>query len=373
MWRAGATFRRRQGISLWVAFAALSVAMTVRPVAIASAADQATHVTNLSFLLKHVCGTVAAAAVLTFVADMAESKGNFRASRMHRAIPVVTILALGTFFFATPQPTEADDLLTDYAEHATILAYGLVWTVYLGAALASATQLCWRWGRRPGSGLVGRGLLLTGVGTAVGLLYAVHRVAALVLQCNDRELFGKRADETASTLLLFAALLLIVLGSTLPVLPRIVRRLHAHWWLVRLYPLWRTLTDVVPSSRSHAPAGRFRDSMQLRRAHDRLYRRTIELRDAILTLSAFTTPEIRGRAYDHALASGVIGAQADVTAEACWLAVARERYRRGHLPSGEAVPPASGGRDLPTETKALINLSSVYRSPTTQNFLHVNT
>ncbi|MEU2894272.1 hypothetical protein EQK42_20605 [Streptomyces albidoflavus] len=371
-WRAGATFRRRQGISLWVAFAALAVAMTVRPVAIASAADQATHITNLSFLLKHVCGTVAAAAVLTFVADMAESKGNFRASRMHRAVPVVTILALITLFLATPQAAEADDLLTDYADHATILAYGLVWTAYLGAALASATLLCWRWGRQPGGGLVGRGLLVTGAGTAVGLLYASHRVAALLLQYNNRELLGEHADETASTLLLFAALLLIVLGSTLPVLPRIVRRLQAHWRLVRLYPLWRTLTDVVPSSRLHAPTGRFRDSVQLRRAHDRLYRRTIELRDAILTLSAFTTPEIRGRAYEHALASGVIGAQADVTAEACWLAVARERCRRGHLASGEPVPPASGGRDLSAETKALINLSSAYRSHTTQHFLHVN-
>ncbi|MGW9715146.1 MAB_1171c family putative transporter [Streptomyces albidoflavus] len=369
IWRAGVTFRRRQGISLWVAFAALSVAMTVRPVAIASAADQFVHITNLSFLLKHVCGTVAAAAVLTFVGDMAEIHGNFRASRMHRAVPIVTVTALVSLFLATPQPIEADDLLTDYASQATILVYGLVWTAYLGTALASATRLCWQWGRQPGGGLVGRGLLLTGAGTAVGLLYAGHRITALLFQYADRSLLGDRADEAVSTALLFFALLLIVSGSTLPVIPRILRGLHAHWSSARLYPLWRTLTDAVPSSRLDAPTGRFRDLAQFRRAHDRLYRRTIELRDAILTLSAFTTPEVRGRAYDHALASGVIGAQADVVAEACWLAVAREQCRRGQQPVGTAVPPASGGRDLPSETKALINLSSAYRSHTTQSFL----
>ncbi|WP_416484268.1 MAB_1171c family putative transporter [Streptomyces sp. CL12] len=371
IWRALPTFRRREGLSLWIAFAALSVAMTLRPGAATVAVDHHLHITNLSFLLKHTCGIIAAAAVLAFVADMAEAKGNFRPSRMHRAVPIVTVALLAGMFFATPQPVEADDLLTDYANHATILGYGLAWTVYLGTALSSATALCWRWGRRPGSGLVGRGLLLTGAGTAIGLLYAAHRVFALVLKYNGRSLLGDQEDKTTSTRLLFAALLLIMLGSTLPAVPRITRRLRAHWCLARLYPLWRTLTDAVPASRLHPPAGRLADAMSPRRSHDRLYRRTIELRDAILTLSAYTTPVIRARAYNHALASGLIGAQADVAAEACWLAVARERCLRGDPLSGETVPPASGGRDLSTEIRALINLSTAYRSHPTQSFLHV--
>ncbi|WP_328886147.1 MAB_1171c family putative transporter [Streptomyces sp. NBC_00316] len=373
LWRARSAFRRPGRLSLWLAFAALALAMTVRPVAIALTVDEYLHVTNLSFLVKHICGTVAAAAVLTFVADMAESKTGVRASRLHMAVPVVTIVLLAACFFATPQPHQAKDLLTDYADHATILAYGVVWTSYLGAALLSATLLCFRWGRRPDSGLVGRGLVLIGTGTAVGLVYAVHRIAALGANFNDRALIGKDTDHALSTGLLFIALLLIVLGSTLPAFPRIGARIRAHWQLVNLYPLWRTLTDAVPETRLDTPSTHVADAADPRRTHDRLYRRTIEIRDAILTLADHAPAELRGRAYDHATSLGFIGAHADITAEACWLAVAREQRLRGTATgSGEPMPPASGGRDLATEIRALTTLSTAYNSRATQDFFRAH-
>ncbi|MGW8882886.1 MAB_1171c family putative transporter, partial [Streptomyces mirabilis] len=199
LWRARSAFRRPERLSLWLAFAALALAMTVRPVAIATAVDEHLHVTNLSFLIKHICGTVAAASVLTFVADMAESKTGIRVSRLHKAVPVVTVLLLAACFFATPQPHEAEDLLADYADHATILAYGVVWTSYLGAALLSATLLCFRWGRRPDSGLVGRGLILIGTGTAVGLVYALHRVAVLFIDYVGSSPLDEHANHALST------------------------------------------------------------------------------------------------------------------------------------------------------------------------------
>ncbi|GHE54044.1 MAB_1171c family putative transporter [Streptomyces cellulosae] len=372
LWRARSAFQRPERLSLWLAFAALALAMTVRPVAIASAVDGHLHVTNLSFLVKHICGTVAAAAVLTFVADMAESKTGMRASRLHKAVPVVTVVLLAACFFATPQPHQAEDLLTDYADHATIVAYGVVWTSYLGAALFSATMLCFRWGRRPDSGLVGRGLILIGSGTAVGLIYAVHRIVALVVDYAGSSLLGKNTDHALSTGLLFIALLLIVLGSTLPAFPRILARVRAHRQLVGLYPLWRTLTDAVPDTRLETPPTQLVDALDPRRTHQRLYRRTIEIRDAILTLADHAPAELRGRAYDHATSFGFIGAHADITAEACWLAVAREERLRGVTASGEAMPPASGGRDLATEIRALTTLSAAYHSRATEDFLRAH-
>ncbi len=373
LWRARSAFRRPERLSLWLAFAALAVAMTVRPVAIASAVDEHLHVTNLSFLIKHVCGTVAAASVLTFVADMAESKTGMRVSRLHKAVPVVTVVLLATCFFATRQPHEAEDLLADYADHATIVAYGVVWTSYLGAALLSATVLCFRWGSRPDSGLVGRGLILTGTGTAVGLVYALHRVAVLLLDYFGSSPLGEHVNHTLSTGLLFLALLLIVLGSTLPAAPRVLARIRAHWQLLSLYPLWRTLTDAVPETRLDTPPSRTVDATNPLRTHDRLYRRTIEIRDSILTLADHAPAELRGRAYDHATSLGFIGAHADITAEACWLAVAREdRLRGAAAGSGEPMPPASGGRDLNTEIRALTTLSTAYRSRATQDFLRAH-
>ncbi|MFJ2130227.1 DUF6545 domain-containing protein [Streptomyces sp. NPDC087228] len=107
--------------------------------------------------------------------------------------------------------------------------------------------------------------------------------------------------------------------------------------------------------------------------HDRLYRRTIEIRDSILTLADYAPAELRGRSYDHATSLGFIGAHADITAEACWLAVARkERLRGAATGSGEPMPPASGGRDLATEIRALTTLSTAYRSRATQDFLRAH-
>ncbi|WP_436847000.1 DUF6545 domain-containing protein [Streptomyces atratus] len=104
------------------------------------------------------------------------------------------------------------------------------------------------------------------------------------------------------------------------------------------------------------------------RTHDRLYRRTIEIRDSVLTLADHAPAELRGRAYDHATSLGFIGAHADMTAKACWLAVAREERLRGAATgSGEPMPPASGGRDLATEIRALTTLSTAYRSRATQD------
>ncbi|GAA2273406.1 hypothetical protein GCM10010368_48500 [Streptomyces roseiscleroticus] len=370
IWRARSALRRPERRSLWLAFAALALAMTVRPDQVASAVDEYLHVTDLSFLIKHVCGTVAAASVLTFVADMAETRTGIRASKLHKVVPVATVLLLGACFFATPQSHEADDLLTDYADHVTIVAYGVVWTAYLGTALFSATLLCFRWGRRPDSGLVGRGLLLVGTGTAVGLLYAAHRIAALIIRYVDPTLLGARADQTLSSGLLFLALLLILLGSTLPVWPRISARVRAHAQLVSLYPLWRTLTDAVPETRLDSPPARVTDAGDPRRTHDRLYRRTIEIRDAILTLADHAPPQLRDRAFDHAASLGFVGAHADVVAEACWLAAAREERLRGAASSGEPHPPASGGRDLATEIHVLTVLGTAFRSHATQDFLN---
>ncbi|WP_308429053.1 DUF6545 domain-containing protein [Streptomyces brasiliensis] len=79
---------------------------------------------------------------------------------------------------------------------------------------------------------------------------------------------------------------------------------RAHWQLVSLYPLWRTLTDAVPDIRLNTPPTRLADTTDPRSTHDRLYWRTIEIRDAILTLADHAPPELRGHAYDHATGCG---------------------------------------------------------------------
>ncbi|SFC59024.1 MAB_1171c family putative transporter [Streptomyces aidingensis] len=369
VWRAPSARQSPAKRSLWIAFVALAVAMTVRPVAIASSLDQALPLNNVSFLIKHLGGIAAAAAVVTFVHQMSEEKtGGLRTKRLPITVAFAAGLSMVVLFFATPQPFEASDLLIEYADDWRMALYGVIWPGYLGAALFTGTRLCWQWGRHRGTGLLGRGLRYIGVGTAVGMVYAAHRTVSILLRHFGHQPISHPLNEKISTALLFSSVVLIVIGSTLPAL----RRLR-QWWqdyrnLIALYPLWFSLTEAVPAVRLDPPRGRRQERFVLSDAHSRLYRRTIEVRDAILTLGDHASPALRDRARAHVVASGLMGAQADVAAEACWLRAARASRLRHDTASGEPLPPTSGGRDLASEIQALRQLSAAYHAPLADTF-----
>jgi hypothetical protein len=368
-WRTPAAWRDPSKRVLWTAFLALAVAMTIRLYFMAAPVDAVLHVNNLSALCKHLSGIAAAHSVLTFVHHMAEEKAaGLRSSRLHVAIPVTAAAIITALFFTTPQPHEAVDLLTEYATDWRIATYGVVFNAYLGAALFSASRLCWRWGRQPGTGLLGRGLRLTGIGTTIGIAYAIDRVLSVILRFIGHSPVTADTNETISGLLLFSSLIFIVAGSTLPAVGRLHRWSREYRDLLQLYPLWLSLTEAVPSVRLDPPRGRTSEMLHFRHAHDRLYRRTIEIRDAVLALSDHASSSLRNQARSHVMASGLIGAQADVAAEACWIIGAKESRQRNEPSSGEPLPPASGGRDLPSEIHALKQLARAYDSDLTRTF-----
>ncbi|MFI6808233.1 MAB_1171c family putative transporter [Streptomyces luteogriseus] len=368
-WRTPAAWRKPSKRALWSAFLALAVAITLRLPPIAAPVDTALGVNNLSSLGKHLSGIVAAHSVLTFVHNMAEEKATgLKSSRLHIVVPTAAAAIITVLFFATPQPHEAVDLLTEYATDWRIAAYGGVWTAYLGAALFSASRLCWRWGRQPGTGLLGRGLRLTGIGTTIGIAYAVHRVAAVALSFLGQSPLPASTSEAISSLLLFGALLFIMTGSTLPAAGRLLRWSREYRDLLQLYALWLSLTEDVPSVRLDPPRRRTSEILHPRHVHDRLYRRTIEIRDAVLTLSDHASGSLRDKARAHVAASGLIGAQADIASEACWIVGAQQARQHNEPSSGEALPPASGGRDLPSEIHALKQLARAYDSDLTRAF-----
>ncbi|WNM33654.1 MAB_1171c family putative transporter [Streptomyces sp. Li-HN-5-11] len=368
-WRTPAAWRDPGKRVLWIAFLALAVAITLRVPSIAAPMNAALGANNLSSLGKNLGCIVAAHAVLTFVHDMAQEKAaGLKSSRLHLVFPTAAAAIITVLFFATPQPREAVDLLTEYASDWRIAAYGRVWTAYLGAALFSASRLCWRWGRQPDAGLLGRGLRLAGMGTTIGIVYAAHRVAAVVLGFLGQSPIPASTSEEIGGLLLFSALLFIVTGSTLPAAGRLRRWIREYRDLLELYPLWLSLTEAVPSVRLDPPRRRTSEILHPRHLHDRLYHRTIEIRDAVLTLSDHAPSSLRDQARAHVAASGLIGAQADIAAEACWIIGAQQARRHNEPSSGDALPPASGGRDLPSEIHALKQLSRAYDSDLTRAF-----
>lgn len=159
---------------------------------------------------------------------------------------------------------------------------------------------------------------------------------------------------------------LIAAGIALPLVLELrqlaakLRSLHG------LDPLWRELVAAAPGVRLPEPGMR-RWSTDLR-----LYRRVIEIRDAILILRDYVSTETVTRAREHALARGVQPDTVEATATACWLTVALAAKACGVTPE-PAEPDPEGrrlgpGDDLSGEVDFLRSVSSARTSAVVATF-----
>lgn len=95
----------------------------------------------------------------------------------------------------------------------------------------------------------------------------------------------------------------------------------------------------------------------------------MEIRDAALALNDHASPSTRERAERHVAAAGLVGTQAETTAEACRLAVARLARLGGEPATPQHHEPSGGGRDLRSEIRALSQLSDAIYSDIAQGFV----
>lgn len=127
---------------------------------------------------------------------------------------------------------------------------------------------------------------------------------------------------------------LMAAGTGLPLVMQVPRRWRNLRILWRLRPLWRRLAGVVPRVRLPEPTGggSIGRSVELR-----LYRRVIEIRDALLILRRHVDRKTVDAARAHVRAAAPEGDE-DALVTACWLAVAQAVEERGDAPD-PAVPP----------------------------------
>ncbi|WP_416985067.1 MAB_1171c family putative transporter [Streptomyces sp. T028] len=319
VWRAPSAVRSSKQRTLWVAFAALTLSMTLRHPAIMHAIDDGAGVNNLSTLLKHYLGITAAAAVLEFVYVI--TRPHTRTGVRQRMAAVGMTIAMLTVLFAfVPRRTEAEDFFENSAGSVPATAYLLVWLTYLATAMAMATRLFWGSSRHAGAGWLHTGLRLLGVGTAVGVAYALSRAVYLVLRLTEAA--GPHSDASASTFtdaMKHTAIGLILVGSSVPAVG-VAWRAAQHWRYLRtLRPLWQDLTEAVPE----VVLG---EDLRRRELRMRLHRRVVEIRDAILALQPYVSAAQRDAADAAASA-----ARRDL-AEACWIETARHAKLAGLVP-----------------------------------------
>ncbi|MEV7121166.1 MAB_1171c family putative transporter [Kitasatospora griseola] len=371
-WRAPGAVRKKEKRALWAAFLVLAVEMCFADDSAGLWLDRTVGINCFSALLKHTSAVTAAAFVLVFLSRAAASStastrpaGRLRAGIFVPAATCVTVIA---FFALADRPHEAVDLLTTYPRDPWVLAYTLTWTAYFGWAMFTAAKLSLQWSRRPGPALLRRGLRLICAGTTIGIGYAVHRTSMLVFGRLDIHPLAAETESALNALLALVPLLLISTGSTLPMYPKASGAVRQYFSLLRLYPLWDHLTEAVPHARYDRRRHLFHDALDLRGVRGRLYRRTIEIRDAILVLNGAAPVSMRLHAADHVENAAPAGTAAGLAAEACWLRAAREAQIAGLARSGDLEAPTHSGADLEAEVALLLALSDAYFSDLATTF-----
>ncbi|MRH90755.1 hypothetical protein GFY24_25505 [Nocardia sp. SYP-A9097] len=242
-------------------------------------------------------------------------------------VNLVVVLVMAGLFFAAPVHDESHATDFDY-HYATVPLVDLFLGIYLCAytlALLHIVLLCRTWIPLVREQCwLQRGLVLLVTGSVIAIGYSIGKTVALVAAwagVSARQLNMEIAPAFAS-----AGAAIMLLGYLCPsLLPQAMAAVQRARALPRLRPLWLALREAAPEVGAAAPAAR-------RPTRDRLYRRVIEIRDALLLLQPHLSPEITARAAEVANRLQVPAAEREATIEAARIALALRAHRSGVTP-----------------------------------------
>ncbi|GAA4994267.1 hypothetical protein GCM10023205_78750 [Yinghuangia aomiensis] len=328
VWRRPPLRRSLRESPLWMTFAALALALTVRIPQVSSFLEQATGVAQIGTLLKHCIGIIAMLSLINWATALTTKSADwvplpFTAPRY--VVAALSIVTMAGLFLAIPGRRPGDDyFITEHAGNAVATCYQLVFVAYVALAMAIATVLFARSARIAQGGLR-TSLVLMAIGSATGIGYTILRTLYLVAsQLKQPFPGGDSGFESASKWLKIITIAMVCAGTSYPAYAAAVRA-RRQWTALRaLEPLWVLATRPVPHvvlvDMEEQPS-RF----DLRDTDFRLHRRIIEIRDAALVLRDIAPNGLWEAALAEAEASGLSGDEAHIAAEAMWWTTAAQR------------------------------------------------
>ncbi|WP_405133110.1 MAB_1171c family putative transporter [Nocardia sp. NBC_01388] len=273
---------------------------------------------------------------------------------------LAVVATMAVLFFAAPVHDESHATDFDY-HYATTPMVDAFLAIYLCAytlALLRIIMLCRSWlphaREQP---WLRRGLRLLAGGSVIAVGYSIGKTLALVAAWAGIPARHLNIDIAPAFASIGAAIMLIgyLCPSLLPQAMAGIQRTRAY---PRLYPLWSALCAAAPEVTRVVPGTRGI-------SRDRLYRRVIEIRDALLLLQPYLSPEITARAKQVADELEIPAGERAAAIEAARIAHALRAYL------SESAP-LDGGEtfrrpDRPTfmgEIAWLVAVSTAYhRSP----------
>lgn len=357
---AATRFPEQRG--LWLAMAAATVSMSFHIRVVSGLIEQFFGVSHWTDLFRHLCGLITVVMVLNFV---------IRVTGIRRPIWVVYSVALavavalvGLDIFSRPH--SRNSLLgSDFTASWTTQLY---WWILLDAHFwmnVACVWVCWRHSRHPAPSYLHVALQSFGLGMAFSAAYMATSMAYVACRWS--------LTPTLLPALGAGEAVFMAAGTAVPLILAIRLAGSEIIALYRLHPLWRILVQSTPEVTfpGTAPHGRVRDLLtSLPRAHAKLYRQIIEIRDVLLILRRYVTPEIVRQAHEHLSSHSVPPALAEATFTACFLEAALHAKISGKIPCSSTGNTLSdhGGSDRRSEVRWLCLVAQARRGPVVQAF-----
>jgi hypothetical protein len=252
--------------------------------------DRALGLPNFAQLLGNSLGIASAYCGLVFLASLngtlAQARRRERAFAATAALTVIVLLAL---FLFNPTPDETDDFWLEYGRVPGLVAYRLIFLGYSSYVLVNVIRLTVRYASISTRASMRLGMRSVAAGALAGQTWALIEAARVLVPAPD--LLPPGALLTAIAVSLMAVtVILIAVGSTLPSWgPRVGADAALAWLadyrsLRRLYPLWKGAWSSAPEVVIVPPRSRIVEALDVRDVRFRLYRRMVEIRDAMLFL-----------------------------------------------------------------------------------------
>lgn len=341
--------RYREQWALWTSVAMIAVVLTLYMKDVSDTLD-AIVPPYVVYLSTHLTSVVLGTVVLHLVLVTTRRR---RFGPMLYATAIVVILLLATFYLSAGnlRPTTALDLSLDY---------WLVLSGFGSVTVIACMILCWYCGQKTDHWILRFGLLILGVGFALLAVPWLLTIGELITRNESWASSIANIDGVAAAC--------IAIGAILPLANAVGDGYQTFCAYKKLGHLWRDMTSTAPNVV-------FLHQSRIRRLRTipgqlALYRRIIEIRDAIAILRNYTTPEIVQAAEQHVAQAAIRADHRNAAVTACWLTAAQDRKKHGCTAQAQILAPVSAGGDIfAQEVDFLVRVADAYESPLPADFM----
>lgn len=348
--RAPQGIRNQEQRPLWFAIVMITLAMSTHLGPVTAALAHVAPDAHWIDMTTHLFGIIDASAVLWFICGAA---GRHRHTALVFGAAVAVVVTL--LVLDTTAPPHARNMITPASASPQVPdSYWWVFFSFHLVADSTCGLVCWSYGRHGAPRLLRYGLRLFGTGMFLADLLWILKLS--YLQTRSPVFAPLFSPVTGMEALFMAA------GFALPVLALVRDHRQNRKSFKQLTPLWRDLTSAAPD----VILGTSRNIRSIAIPFQlRLYRRVIEIRDAMIVLRNYVTADALELANQHVRDQDIPAHLGDSHITACWLSAALLAKDKGAAPQPQAANLAGpGANDLTEEISHLLHIAAAYTSPT---------